>query len=75
MTALDIRNMIISCLNDIMLDYPEHDMIFINPHNDHEFDLSYDDITKTYTSVDELMNDKIFDGKSLEDISDQLIQL
>lgn len=64
-----------SFLNDVMLDYPDHDMIFINPFNENKFELSYDDISKTYDNIDELMSDRIFDGKTLTEIAPQLTAL
>ena len=64
-----------SFLNDVMLDYPDHDMIFINPFNENKFELSYDDISKTYDNIDDLMSDRIFDGKTLTEIAPQLTAL
>ncbi len=72
MTAKDIRDIIMSFTNDVLLDYPGHDTIFINPCNENEFVFSYDDIDKTYTSIDDLMSDKIYDGKSLKDIAQEV---
>ena len=69
MTKEKLKETILSFTNDVLLDYPGHDMIFINPCNMHEFIFSYDDIDKTYNSIDELMEDKIYDGKSLSDIA------
>ena len=75
MTAQQIKDIIMSFLNDVMLDYPDHDMIFINPFNENKFELSYDDISKTYDNIDELMSDRIFDGKTLTEIAPQLTAL
>ena len=72
MKAQQIREIIMSFLNDVMLDYPEHDMIFINPWNEHKFELGYADITKTYFSIDDLMSDPIFEGKTLTEIAPML---
>lgn len=52
-----------------MLDFPGHGMIFINPWNAHKFELGYADITKTYSCIGDLMNDPIFDGKTLTKIA------
>ncbi len=75
MTAQQIKDIIMSFLNDVMLDYPDHDMIFINPFNENKFELSYDDISKTYDNIDDLMSDRIFDGKTLTEIAPQLTKL
>lgn len=75
MTAQQIKDIIMSFLNDVMLDYPDHDMIFINPFNENKFELSYDDISKTYDNIDDLMTDRIFDGKTLTEIAPQLTAL
>ena len=75
MTAQQIKDIIMSFLNDVMLDYPDHDMIFINPFNENKFELSYDDISKTYDNIDDLMTDRIFDGKTLIEIAPQLTAL
>ncbi|MGN0592028.1 MAG: hypothetical protein ACI4JQ_02135 [Ruminococcus sp.] len=72
MTAKEIKDKIMSFTNDVLLDYPEHDMIFINPCSTHKFIFSYENIDKTYNSIDELMGDKIFDGKSLSEIAPML---
>lgn len=69
MTAKEIKDIILSFTNDVLLNYPGHDMIFINPWNDTKFEFSYKDINKTYNSIDELMPDKIFNGKSLSEIA------
>lgn len=68
MTKDELQDMILSFTNDILLDYPEHDTIFINPFHIHKFLLSYENIEKTYASIEELMNDKIYSGKSLSEI-------
>ncbi|MEE1397588.1 hypothetical protein [Ruminococcus sp.] len=72
MTKEKIVDAIMSFTNDVLLDYPNHDTIFINPYNVHKFLLSYEDVEKIYTSIDELMEDKIYDGKSLSEIASML---
>ena len=71
MTAKNVRDMITSFTDDVIL-YYGNEMIFINPCSDKEFIFSYKDIDKTYTSIDALMSDKIYDGKTLSDISPEL---
>ena len=68
MTASDIKNTILLFTNDVILTYNGED-IFINPCSDSQFIFGYMDINKTYSSIDELMNDKVFNGKSLTEIA------
>lgn len=75
MTAKDIRDTIMSFTNDVLLDYPNNDVIFINPCSENKFIFSYKDVDKTYTSIDELMSDKIYDGKSLTEIAPEITLL
>lgn len=72
MTKEKIVSVIMSFTNDVLLDYPDHDTIFINPYNVHKFLLSYENVEKIYTSIEELMADKIYDGKSLSEIASSL---
>ncbi len=72
MTASDIKNKILLFTNDVIFTYKDED-IFINPWSIHKFELGYKDIVKTYADIDELMNDKIFDGKSLTEIAPEVI--
>lgn len=72
MNAKTIREIIMSFANDVLLDYPDNDTIFINPCSENKFIFSYKDIDKTYTSIDELMSDKIYDGKSLTEIASEV---
>ncbi len=75
MKAKDIRDAIMSFTNDVLLDYPNNDVIFINPCSDNKFIFSYKDIDKTYTNIDDLMSDKIYDGKSLTEIASKVTLL
>lgn len=51
MTKEELQDVILSFTNDVLLDYPEHDTIFINPFHIHKFLLSYEDIEKVYDSI------------------------
>ncbi len=68
MKASEIRDKILSFTNDVVLLYNSEE-IFINPWNDNKFELGYKDIAKTYNNIDDLLSDKIYDGKSLLDIA------
>lgn len=69
MTKEKLKEIIMSFTNDVLLDYPGHDTIFINPCSVNKFIFSYADIDKIYNSIDELMEDKIYGGKSLSEIA------
>ena len=71
MTSKQIIDMITSFTDDVILYYGD-EMIFINPCSNKEFIFSYKDIDKTYTSIEDLMSDKIFDGKTLSDIASEV---
>ena len=71
MKAKKIKDMIMSFTDDIIL-YYENEIIFINPCSDKKFIFSYKDIDKTYTSIESLMSDKIYNGKSLTEIAPQI---
>ncbi|MFR3812276.1 MAG: hypothetical protein ACLTXT_07525, partial [Ruminococcus callidus] len=75
MTKEELQDVILSFTNDVLLDYPEHDTIFINPFHIHKFLLSYEDIEKVYDSIGALMTDKIYNGKSLSEIAPLLTLL
>ena len=68
MTISEITKKIMSFTDDIILTY-KSDEIFINPWSKKKFEVGYKDIFKTYDNIDSLMNDKIFDGKSLAEIA------
>ncbi len=71
MNAKKIKDMIMSFTDDIILYYGD-EIIFINPCSDKEFIFSYKDIDKTYSSIESLMSDRIYDGKSLTEIAPEL---
>lgn len=71
MTAKKVKDMIMSFTDDIIL-YYNNEIIFINPCSDKEFVFSYKDIDKTYSSIESLMSDRIYDGKSLTEIAPEL---
>lgn len=67
----DLRTLILSFTQDIILGYGNED-IFINPWNEKKFVFGYKDIDKTYDNIDALMNDRVIDGKSLVEICEQV---
>lgn len=44
----------------------------INPWNETKIEVGYDDKMKTYDNIDDVMNDPMYHGKLLQEISDQL---
>lgn len=68
MTIKEITDKILSFTDDVVLSYSSEE-IFINPWNESKFELGYKDLCKTYTSIEQLLNDKIFEGKSLTNIA------
>ncbi|MBQ6938165.1 MAG: hypothetical protein IJN36_06590 [Clostridia bacterium] len=68
MKISEIKDKILSFTNDVILIYNSEE-IFINPWNDNKFELEYKDICKTYNSIDDLLSDKIYGGKSLSEIA------
>ena len=72
MTNKQVKNEILSLTYDIQFGYNGVDGL-IMPYSKNSFDVSYKDVDKHYTDIDELMNDKIFDGKSLNEISEEIV--
>lgn len=68
MNCYSIKKLILSLLQDVVFEY-DNKTCCINPWHEHKFELGYGDFIKDYSDIDELMNDKIFNGKSLCEIS------
>lgn len=66
-----IRDEILSLCYDVQFGYNGADGL-VMPYSKKSFDVFYKDIEKHYTDIDDLMNDKIFDGKSLNEIGDNV---
>lgn len=56
---------------DVAFSY-ENEEAFIMPRGSKIYDVWYGDSTKHYTSLNKLMNDKIYHGKSLIEIADSI---
>lgn len=72
MSADDLKQLILSLTQDVLFDYQGMSAC-INPWNIHKFEVGYGDEVKTYTDIDDLMSDKFFNGKSLNEISENLV--
>lgn len=71
MKSEDLYELIDSLSHDIEFEYNgKHGSVCPFSHTD--IAISYGDIEKMHTSVLDAMNDKIYDGKSLNQIADQL---
>lgn len=67
MKATDLKNLIGSLTQDVTFEY-NGKYVCINPWSAEKFEVGYGDKIKTYNNLDELMDDKFFDGNSLNDI-------
>lgn len=72
MTAKDLRTEILTILNDVVFEY-HGKVACINPWNEHKFDVGFNnEIARTYTDIDDLMADPIYDGKCLNEIAGEI---
>ena len=67
----DYDELILSLVQDVVFEY-DNKTCCINPWSRTKFEVGYNDIVKIYTDIDDLMNDTIFDGRSLSDIADEI---
>lgn len=72
MTAKDLRDEILSILNDVVFTY-HGKTACINPFHEHKFEVGFgNEAIRTYEDIDDLMSDPIYDGKCLNEIADQI---
>ena len=75
MTPDQLRDEILSLTYDIQFVYKGVNCL-IMPYSHKHFVLCYgEDKDKEYSNIDDVMNDKFFDGKSLSDISQEVIYI
>ncbi len=67
----ELKDLILSLTQDVTFEY---DGIYacINPWNQNKLEVGYGDKVKTYSNIDDLLKDKFYNGKSLEEILDEL---
>lgn len=71
MNKADLYNEIDSLASDIEFDYKGiHGSVC--PFNRSDVVISYGDTERRHTSIDNAMNDKIYDGKCLNEIANEL---
>lgn len=71
MKPKDLKELILSLTQDVVFEY-DGAVACINPWNEAKIEVGYDDNTKTYHNIDDVMNDPFYHGKSLQEISEQL---
>lgn len=71
MKPQDLRELILSLTQDVTFMY-KGEYACINPWNSQKFEVGYGNVVKTYTSIDDVMKDDLYHGKSLEDICEEL---
>ena len=74
MKAEDLKKWILSLEQDIEFEYNGVDGS-ICPFSENDISLTFLDISKDYESIEALMSDKVINGKSLNEISGELIFL
>ncbi|MBE6085263.1 MAG: hypothetical protein E7203_07345 [Selenomonas ruminantium] len=71
----NIRAKLDSEILDVAFSY-EDEEVFIMPRGSKIYDVWYgtgeNEVKKTYTSLEDLMTDKFYNGKSLEEIADRI---
>ena len=66
-----LKKKILEIVHDIGFHYHGKEY-FITPHNEKSFTLRIDGVKKSYTDIDELLLDKVIDGKSITEIIDTI---
>lgn len=71
MKLKELKEEILSCLHDIAFEYQGKPGL-INPWDHHKIELGYDEYAGCYSDVDSLLLDKVFNGKSLSEICENV---
>lgn len=71
MEKADLRKQILSLTQDITFEYNGKSAC-INPWAADKFLVGFGDAAKTYTDINDLLNDPFYDGNSLTEICDTL---
>ena len=71
MTIQALKQRIESLANHVLFDY-NGKTCGVDPFNAHHFEMWYGDQDYDATSIDDIMNARLFDGKSLTEIFDQI---
>lgn len=68
----ELKEVILSLTQDVTFKY-DGEYACINPWNKKKIEVGYADEVKTYSNIDELMEDKFFHGKSLNEITEKIV--
>jgi hypothetical protein len=70
MKIADLKDIISQCVNDVLFSYNGKDSGITSEVHDYTptFHMWYGEKIKDFHGVDELVNDKFFDGKSISDL-------
>jgi hypothetical protein len=74
MTGEALRKFIKDAYSDVTFLY-KHSYCCIVPEGKKEYSVGWSDTVKNYDNVDELMNDPMYDGKTLYEICDDITEL
>ncbi len=74
MTITDVKNYLAKLTSHVMFDYNGYSC-GVDPLSRNKFVMWYGDNEKTVNSIEEVMNSEFFDGKSLTDIWNDIIEL
>ena len=66
-----LRELILSLTQDIVFQY-NGTYACINPWNPNKIEVGYGEKVKMYKDIEDVMTDKFYDGKSLNEIAEQL---
>ena len=74
MTAKDIKDAILEFTDDVIFYYGDESacIVPICKNSIDSFRVGWRDNVKTYNSIDDLMSDRIFGGKSLNEIAGEI---
>ena len=67
----DLKELVLSLTQDITFQY-EGEYACINPWNPGKIEVGYGEAVKTYDSIEAVMEDKFYHGKSLMEIAETL---
>lgn len=71
MNSKSLKELIESLIQDITFEY-NGKYACINPWNSKKFEVGFGEKIKTYNNIEDVMNDRFYDGKSLNEISNDI---
>ena len=67
MKPKDLEDLILSLTQDVIFEY-DGEIACINPWNPNKIEVGYSGMVKTYDCIEDVMEDKIYHGRSLREI-------